>query len=228
LRGLPFCGAEPAGARGRMKRLLIVDAHVVAREGLKNILEAPSEIVFGEASNAGEVLRLLEEQEWDAVLLDLSLGERGALDALKKMKQIRRRLPVLILGTQSDHAYARRLFKAGASGFITKDSPRDELVKAVSKVLEGGRYVSSALAENFVLHLEQGPEKPRHEALSDREYEVLTLIARGKTIREIAEVLSLSHKTISIYRTRTLRKMGMKTTAELIRYAARNKLVDLE
>ena len=210
-----------------MKKLLIVDAHVVTREGLKNILEAASEILFGEASTAAEVLRLLEEQEWDAVILDLSLGERGALDALKKMRKVRRRLPVLVLGSQSDHAYARRLFKAGASGFISKDSPREELVKAVSKVIEGGRYVSSALAENFVSYLEQGAEKPLHETLSDREYEVLTLIARGKTVREIAEVLSLSHKTIGIYRARALRKMEMKTTAELIQYAARNKLVDL-
>ncbi|HEV8040587.1 MAG TPA: response regulator transcription factor [Bryobacteraceae bacterium] len=209
-----------------MKKLLIVDSHVVSREGLKNILEAASEIVFGEASTAGEVFRLVEEQEWDAVILDLSLGERGALDALKKVKHIRRRLPVLVLGRQSDHAYARRLFKAGASGFITKDSPREELVKAVSKVIQGGRYVSSALAENFVSYLERGVEKPLHETLSDREYEVLTLIARGKTIREMADLLSLSHKTISIYRARALRKMGMKTTAELVHYAARNKLVD--
>jgi DNA-binding NarL/FixJ family response regulator len=214
-------------AQGGMKRLLIVDGHVVIREGLKDILHAQSEIVFGEASTAGAALRLVEEQNWDAVILDLAQGDRSSLDALKELKQIRRRLPVLILGTQPGHDYARRLFKAGASGYITKDSPREELVKAICKVMEGGTYVSSALAENLVDYLETGSEKPRHEGLSDREYEVLTLIASGKTIHEIANPLSLSDKTIRAYRARILNTMGMKTTAELIHYAVRNNLVDL-
>jgi DNA-binding NarL/FixJ family response regulator len=214
-------------ARGRMKKLLIVDGHVVIREGLKDILHAQSEIVFGEASTADAALRLVEEQNWDAVILDLAQGDRSSLDALKELKQIRRRLPVLVLGTQSGHDYARRLFKAGASGYITKDSPREELVKAVCKVMEGGTYVSSALAENLVDDLETGSDKPLHGELSDREYEVLTLIAFGKTIHEIANLRSLSDKTIRAYRARILNTMGMKTTAELIHYAVRNNLVDL-
>ena len=214
-------------ARGRMKKLLIVDGHVVIREGLKDILHAQSEIVFGEASTADAALRLVEEQNWDAVILDLAQGDRSSLDALKELKQIRRRLPVLVLGTQSGHDYARRLFKAGASGYITKDSPREELVKAVCKVMEGGTYVSSALAENLVDDLETGSDKPLHGELSDREYEVLTLIASGKTIHEMANLLSLSDKTIRAYRARILNTMGMKTTAELIHYAVRNNLVDL-
>jgi two-component system invasion response regulator UvrY len=206
-----------------MKRLLIADGHVVAREGLKIILHNPLEAVFGEANTAFEALRLVEEQEWDAVILDLSLGERSVIEELK---QIRPRLPVLILGTHSDHEYARRLFTAGVSGYITKDSPRAELVTAVSKVIEGGRYVSSALAESLVDDLEPRSEKLRHEALSGRECEVLRLIASGKTIHDIANLLSLSDKTISTYRARILEKMRMKTTIELIHYAIRNHLVD--
>ena len=159
-------------------------------------------------------------------VLDLSLGNQSGLEVLKALKQIRPGLPVLILSMHSEEQYARRAFKAGASGYITKDSSRSELAKAVNKVATGGRYITSALAERLVFDLGRGSDRPPHETLSDREFEVIRLIASGKTVSEIAGLLSLSDKTISTYRARLLEKMGMKTNAELTRYAIQNKLVD--
>jgi DNA-binding NarL/FixJ family response regulator len=209
-----------------MKRILIIDDHEIVRDGLKKILiEQRDNRIFGEASSAPEALRLVAEQDWDLVVLDLSLGGRSGLEVLKELKQIRPRLPVLILSMHSEEQYARRAFKAGAAGYITKDSPRAELVRAINKVVEGGRYVSHALAEELVIDLERGSDRPPHETLSDREFEVMRLIASGKTVGEIAAILSLSDKTISTYRARILEKTGMKTNAELTHYAIRNKLV---
>lgn len=210
-----------------MKKILIVDDHEVLRDGVKRVFDKDSgTATFGEASTVQEALRLLREQEWDIVVLDISLGDRSGLEVLKELKQIRPRLPVLILSMHSGEQFARRALKAGASGYITKDSPRAELVKAVNKVMSGGRYISAAVAENLVFDLESDTGRPRHEALSDREFEVLRLIASGKTVSEIARILSLSESTISTYRGRILEKMGMKTNAELIHYAIQNKLVD--
>lgn len=207
-------------------RILIVDDHAVVRDGVKTIVgERYSEVVLGEASTASEALELARQQEWDAVILDISLGGRSGLEILKELKQLRPKLPVLILSMHSEAQYARRAFKAGAAGYVTKDSSRAELVRAINKVIEGGRYVSGALAEKLVFDIERGTDGPPHELLSDREFEVMCLIASGKTVTEIAEVLSLSDKTISTYRARILEKMGMKTNAELTYYAISNKLV---
>src|SRR5882762_9888483 len=209
-----------------MKKILIIDDHEIVRDGLKRIVNEQSEnIIFGEASAAPEALRLVVEQDWDIVVLDLSLGGRNGLEVLKELKQIRPGLPVLILSMHSEEQYARRAFKAGAAGYITKDSSRAELVTAINKVAQGGRYVSHALAEVLVIDLERGSDRPPHETLSDREFEVMRLIASGKTVGEIAALLSLSDKTISTYRARILEKMGMKTKAELTRYAIKNNLV---
>lgn len=209
-----------------MKRILVVDDHDVVRDGVKRIFdEQPGAASFGEASSASEALKLISDQDWDVIVLDLSLGSRSGLDLLKQVKEIRPRLPVLILSMHSEEQYARRSFKAGASGYITKDSPRAELVKAINKVVGGGRYVSPELAEKLVVDLEKGSDGPAHQTLSNREFEVMQLIASGKTVSEIAELLSLSDRTISTYRARLLEKMGMKTNAELTRYAIQNKLV---
>jgi len=159
-------------------------------------------------------------------VLDISLGARSGLEVLKELKQLRPKLPVLILSMHSEAQYARRAFKAGASGYITKESSHAELVTAINKVIEGRRYVSAALAEKLVFDIERGTGGPPHESLSDREFEVMCLIASGKTVTEVAEVLSLSDKTISTYRARILEKMDMKTNAELTHYAIKNKLVD--
>jgi two-component system invasion response regulator UvrY len=210
-----------------MKRILIVDDHEVLREGVKRIFDKQAgAITFGEASSGPEALRLAREKDWDIVVLDLSLGGRNGLEVLKELKQIRPRLPVLILSMHAEVQFARRAFKAGASGYITKDSPRSELTKAINKVIDEGRYVSLALAEKLVVDIGRDMDRSPHETLSDREFEVMRLIASGKAAGEIAKLLSLSDSTISTYRARILEKMGMKTNAELTHYAIRSKLVD--
>lgn len=208
-----------------MSKILIVDDHEVLREGVKRVFDVPPDTpTFGEASTVAEALKLVREQDWDVVVLDISLGDRSGLEVLREMKHIRPRLPVLILSMHSEEQFARRAFRAGAAGYITKDSPRAELVKAVDKVMSGGRYVSAAVAEKFIFDLDIGSGSP-HATLSDREFEVLRLIASGKTGYEIAAILSLSESTVSTYRGRILEKMGMKTNAELTHYAIQNKLV---
>ncbi|MEK6302036.1 MAG: response regulator transcription factor [Acidobacteriota bacterium] len=209
-----------------MMRILIVDDHAVVRDGVKRVFdERPGAATFGEASTGQEALNLVRSASWDAVVLDISLGARSGLEVLKEMKQMRPKLPVLIFSMHSEEQYARRAFKAGAAGYVTKGSSREELVQAIIKVANGGKYVSSTLAEKLVVDIERGSDRPAHETLSDREFEVMGLIASGKTVREIAELLSLSDKTISTYRTRILEKMDMKTSAELTHYAIQNGLV---
>lgn len=210
-----------------MVKVLIVDDHVVVRDGVKSIFdEQTGAAYFGEASKPQEALQLMHETEWDVMVLDISLGGRNGLELLKDVKQLRPKLPVLILSMHAEEQYARRAFKAGASGYITKDCSRAELAEAINKVLMGGRYVSPALAEKLIVDLERGTNKSRHELLSDREFEVMCLIASGKTLSEIASTLGLSDKTISTYRARLLDKMGMKTNAELTHYAIAQKLVE--
>ena len=210
-----------------MKRILLVDDHEVVRDGVRRILDKqPGATTFGEAGTAPEALELVREQDWDVVLLDISLGGRDGLEVLKEIRRLRPRLPVLILSMHSEELFARRALKAGAAGYVTKGSPRAELSQAVDEVIKGGVYVSPTLAEKLVLDLREGIDRPPHETLSDREFEVLRLIASGKTVGEIADILSLSAGTISTYRARILEKMGMKTNAELTHYAIQNKLVE--
>ena len=207
-----------------MLRILTIDDHEVVREGIKGIF-APDNAEFGEARSGPEALQLVRERDWDIAVLDISLGGRSGLELLKELKEARPRLPVLMLSMHDEEQYAVRAFKAGAAGYISKGSSRDELRAAILKVIKGGRYVSGSLAEQMVVDLSTS-DKPPHETLSDRELEVLCLIASGKTVGEIAEQLSLSDKTISTYRRRILDKMSMKTSAELTHYAIRNGLVE--
>lgn len=210
-----------------MTKVLIVDDHEVVRDGVKRLFDdQPGTAIFGDASTAPEALRLATEQNWDIILLDLSLGGRSGLDLLKEFKQIRPRLPVLILSMHSEEQYVRRSFKAGAAGYITKGSPSAELLKAIEKVVKGGKYVSPELAEALITHFEQDPDTQPQDTLSDREFQVMCLIASGKTVSEIADRLALSAKTISTYRARLLEKMGMKSNAELTHYAIQNRLID--
>ena len=167
----------------------------------------------------------MRQAHWDVVVLDIALGERNGLEVLKELQQLHPKLPVLILSMHAEDQYARRAFKAGAAGYITKDSSRAELVTALNKVIHGGKYISPMLAEKLVIDMNRDTGQPLHEALSDRELEVMSLIASGKTVSQIAELLSLSDKTISTYRARILEKMHMKTNAELTHYAIQNKLV---
>jgi len=206
--------------------ILIVDDHAVVRDGVKRFVdEQLGAAVFGEASTAQEALQLVRQAHWDVVVLDIALGARNGLEVLKELQQLHPKLPVLILSMHAEDQYARRAFKAGAAGYITKDSSRAELVTALNKVIHGGKYISPMLAEQLVIDMNRDTGQPLHEALSDRELEVMSLIASGKTVSQIAELLSLSDKTISTYRARILEKMHMKTNAELTHYAIQNKLV---
>ena len=207
-----------------MLRILTVDDHEVVRRGLKEMF-TESSATFGEARSGAEALTLVREQQWDVVILDISLGGRNGLEVLADIKQLKPTLPVLILSMHAEEQYAVRAFKAGASGYVNKASPGEELRRAILKIVKGGQYVAPSLAEKIVLQLSRSEQLP-HESLSDRELEVLLSIASGKTVGEIAQQLSLSDKTISTYRRRILDKMSMKTNAELTHYAIRNGLVD--
>lgn len=207
-----------------MHRILTIDDHEVVREGVKGLF-ADGIAEFGEARSGAEAINLILNKEWDIAILDISLAGRSGLDVLKEIKQLRPKLPVLMLSMHAEDQYALRAFKGGASGYISKASSRDELKQAVLKVIKGGRYVSPSMAERMVFDLTSSEKLP-HEQLSDRELEVLCLIASGKTVGEIAESLSLSDKTISTYRRRILDKMQLGTNAELTHYAIRNNLVE--
>jgi two-component system, NarL family, invasion response regulator UvrY len=207
-----------------MLRILIIDDHEIVRDGVKGLFEAGA-AQFGEARSGPEALTLVREQDWDIAVLDISLSGRSGLEVLKDTKRLRPKLPVLILSMHADEQYAIRAFKSGASGYVNKASSGDELRRAILKVVKGGRYISPSLAETIVFDLSSG-DKPLHESLSNRELEVLCLISSGKTVGEIANLLSLSDKTISTYRRRILDKMGLRTNAELTYYAFQNRLVE--
>lgn len=210
-----------------MLKVLIADDHTLIREGLKKILKTAQEITeVREAGNAREVIEEVKKGNLDVVILDISLPGKSGLDLLKDLKQDYPRLPVLMLSMHPEDRFAVRALKAGASGYVTKETAVDELIKAIRKVVQGRKYVSPTLAEKLALNLETDTGKPIHENLSDREYQVLCLIASGKTVRQIAGELFLSMSTVNTYRARILEKMNMKTDAELIRYALQNQLID--
>jgi two-component system, NarL family, invasion response regulator UvrY len=207
-------------------KILLADDHAVVRRGLKQILtDAFKRATYGEARNAQEALDLIWKQDWDVIVLDITMPGRNGLDVLREIKKSRPRLPVLVLSMHPENQFAVRVLKSGASGYMTKETAPDELVGAVKKVLAGGRYVSNALAENLAASLSAKQTTPQ-EKLSDREFQVLRLISSGKMITDIARELSLSVKTISTYRSRILEKMGMNNNAELMHYAIQHKLVE--
>jgi two-component system invasion response regulator UvrY len=208
-------------------KIIIADDHTIVREGLKQILNETQDIkVADEAGNGRELLKKLRGSRYDAVLLDISMPELNGLDALKQIKSIKPDLPVLVLSMHPEEQYAVRALRAGASGYLTKESASDELIHAVRKIVTGRKYISQTVAEKVALELNANNEKPLHESLSDREYQVLCFLASGKTVTEIARELSLSIKTISTYRTRILQKMCMDNNAQLTHYAVQNSLVN--
>jgi two-component system, NarL family, invasion response regulator UvrY len=210
-----------------MLRILIADDHALVRKGLKQILleEYPSAIV--EEVNDGEgVIKKSISNEWDIIISDLSMPGRSGLDVLKQVKQNLPKLPVLILSIHPEEQYAIRVLKAGAAGYLSKDAATEELVEAVQRVLQGRKYISPSIAEKIAGHLgHDSSDKAPYEFLSNREFDVFTRLASGKTVSEIADQLSLSATTVSTYRSRILEKMNMRTNAELIRYALENKLI---
>jgi DNA-binding NarL/FixJ family response regulator len=210
-----------------MTRVLIADDHEIVRRGLKDLLaDAFGKIKIGEARTSQETLDLAQRQDWDIVLLDINMPGRSGLEALEDLRRLRPELPVLVLSASPEQDYAVRVLKLGASGYLTKQSASDELLAAIRKTLAGGRYVTATLAENLAAQLSGDAPGAPHEALSNRELQVLRLIATGKTIKEIAAGLSLSEKTIATYRTRISEKLRLATNVELTRYALQHKLAD--
>ena len=210
-----------------MLKILIADDHPVFRRGLKQIIaETTDMVVAGEATNGWEALSKVRTGDYDLVLLDISMPDKDGMDVLTQLKNERPALLVLMVSMHPEEQYAVRALKAGASGYLTKESAPDELIVAIRKVSTGRKYVSSALAERLAALLQEDAEVLPHEALSSREYQVMCMIALGKKATEIAKELSLSVKTISTYRSRILEKMKKKNNAELTRYAINNRLVD--
>lgn len=209
-----------------MIQILIVDDHAILRRGLKEILEREfRDVSIGGAGTAEQALAQLGSEKWDLVILDITMPGRSGVDVLRNLKALRPKLPVLVLSMHPEDQYGKRVLKAGASGYMNKESAPEELIKAVRKLLSGGRYVSPTLAETLAVDLGRDDGTPAHERLSDREFEVLRKMASGKTVGQIAQELHLSVPTVSTYRARILEKMGMSNTAELIRYALSHHLV---
>ena len=209
-----------------MIRVLIADDHTVVRQGLKQILSTDSQLsVVAEAANGNEVLRALEHTKVDVLILDITMPGRNGLDVLKEIKRMQSSLPILVLSMHPEDQFAIRVLRAGADGYITKESAPEELVGALRKVCNGGKYVSAELAEKLAVFIEDKKGVSPHEKLSDREFEVLRMLALGKTVTEVADELLLSVKTVSTYRSRVLDKLKMSTNAELTRYALQNNLI---
>jgi len=210
-----------------MIKIFIADDHAIVRKGLKQIIsETPDMIVSEEADNGLEALDKISENNYDVILLDISMPGKNGLEILRLVKRKKPKLPVLMLSVHPEEQYAIRSLRAGAAGYLTKESAPDELIAAIRKISKGGKFVNASLAEKLISELEIYVEKPSHETLSDREYQVMCMSAMGKTLKEIAQELSLSIQTVSTYRTRILEKMDMTSIAEVIRYAVKHGLVE--
>ena len=210
-----------------MIRVLIADDHAIVRQGLRQILaETKDMVVAGEAETAHEALKLVREAEWDVALLDISMPDKSGIDTLKLIRKEKPKLPVLMLSMHPEDHYAVRCLKAGASGYLTKQSAPVQLVSAIRQVAAGRKYISPAVAEELANSIGQDVDQPAHSTLSDREYQTLRLIATGHSLSEIAATLSLSAKTVSVYRARLLEKLNLKNNADIAHYAVKNNLVD--
>jgi DNA-binding NarL/FixJ family response regulator len=210
-----------------MYRILIADDHPIVRRGLRQILEENRTVLsVDEAGTGQEALEKVKKGRFDMVLLDISMPGMSGLEALDALKKLNPSLPVLILSIYPEEEYAVRALKAGASGYLTKKSAPDELITAIRKLARGERYISPSLAEFLATHLTDEKDRPLHDSLSNREFQVMRLIVSGKSLKEIAGVMALSPKTISTFRTRILQKLQMKSNAELIQYTMKNNLME--
>ena len=208
-----------------MIRVIIVDDHPIVRRGLKQIIAAEQDMqVVGDAESAREAISVIRHTPCDAVVLDITLPDASGLDVLSRLKSERPTLPVLIMSIHDEEQYALRVLKSGASGYLMKNSIPEELIQAIRKIASGGKYISPSLAERLASEL-ASPETPLHEKLSAREFQIMRLIASGKSLKEIGEALCISGKTVSSHRARILEKMKMSTNADLIRYALEHHLI---
>jgi DNA-binding NarL/FixJ family response regulator len=210
-----------------MLNILIADDHAIVREGLKQIVAEEKDMkVAGEVSNAAELIEMVQNSNYDIVILDINMPGRSGLDALKDLKKIKPNLPVLILSMFTEEQYGLRAIKAGASGYLKKVSAPTEMVTAIRKIVSGGKYINQPLAEKLAEDIGERNKSILHEKLSDREYQIMCLIAAGKTTEEIANNLSISTQTVYTYRNRILEKMSMKSNVELTQYVIQNKLIE--
>ncbi|MGA2642041.1 MAG: response regulator transcription factor [Spirochaetia bacterium] len=210
-----------------MIRILVADDHSVVREGIKQIVaDSPGIEVAGEAATGQEALELVRSKPFDVVILDIAMPGRGGLDILRELKAENPALKVLVLSMYPEEQYAIRSFRDGASAYLTKGSPPEELIQAIQTVAAGKRHITPSIADRLASYVENNSQRPLHETLSDREMQVLVLIGSGKQVTEIAQELNVSIKTVSTYRSRILLKMGMETSAQLIRYALQYNLVE--
>jgi two-component system, NarL family, invasion response regulator UvrY len=213
--------------RGPAVRVLIADDHPIVRRGLKQVLESEADmVVVGEATDGDEALKLVRKLDWDVAVLDYSMPGKSGLDLIQEIKKQHPKRPVLVLSMFPEESHAARVYKGGAEGYINKESAGEELAAAIRKVVRGGKYVSPSFAEKLVSELGSDAERPLHEALTDREYRVMWLLACGKQINQIAAALFLSPSTISTYRTRILKKLNLTDNAALVRYAVKQQLIE--
>lgn len=207
-----------------MIKVLIVDDHPIVRRGLKQVLQDEPDFSVVEAGHAREALNRMKEEPIDLVIADIDLPGMNGIELLKEIKQQHKRTPVLMLSVYPEDQVAVRVLRAGASGFLSKETAPEQLFVAIKKILDGGKHISERVADLLVMHLGDGSDKSLHEKLSDREFQILSLFGEGKTVKQIAETLSLSVPTVSTYRARILNKMEMKSTAELVRYAIQHRI----
>lgn len=209
-----------------MFRILIADDHAIVRKGLRQLIleEFPTAVII-EVGDVESLIAQVVKEEWDLIISDISMPGRSGLEALQQIKEIDPKIPVLIMSMHPEDQYALRVFKAGASGYLSKDAVHEELITAIQMIRNGRKFITPSIAEKLASALDGGSEKEPHEFLSNREFDVLKMLAAGKSISEIAEQLSLSATTVSTYRSRILEKTGMKTNADLTRYALEKKLI---
>ncbi|MBN2468431.1 MAG: response regulator transcription factor [Deltaproteobacteria bacterium] len=208
-----------------MIRVLIADDHAIVRQGLKQIVAETSDIVVtGEAENCDEAEELIRENDYDAVVLDISMPGKGGLETLKQVKAFKRDVPILVLSIHPEEVFALRAFRSGASGYLTKQSAPEELIGAIRKISSGAKYITPVFAERLASYVANDVHKPLHASLSDREYQIMSMLAAGNSVRDIGAELNLSIKTVSTYRYRLMRKLHLKTNVELTHYALNNNL----
>jgi two-component system invasion response regulator UvrY len=220
-------GASLRDSLKNMIKILVVDDHAVVRAGVHHFIsDIPNMEIGGEASSAEEAIRMVRNQEWDIVLLDIAMPDKSGVEVLKQIKREKPKLPVLMLSMHPENRYAVQVLRSGASGYVQKEALATELVNAINTILRGHKYISYGVAELLTTDRDTDTQKPLHETLSEREYEIFYKLGQGEGVTKIADELCLSVKTVSTYRSRVLQKMNMANNADIIYYAIKNNLID--